>query len=49
MVDGSSTEGHFWQAGLGKSVIANEKSFHTRTEEKEDDSNLHSKICRAYL
>lgn len=26
MVDGSSTDGHFWQAGLGRSVIANENS-----------------------
>lgn len=36
MVDGSSTEGHFWQAGLGKSGVANEKSFNTRMEAKED-------------
>lgn len=36
MVDGSSTEGHFWQAGLGKSGVANEKSFNTRVEAKED-------------
>lgn len=35
MVDGSSTEGHFWQAALGKSVIAKEKSLNTRTEAKE--------------
>lgn len=30
MVDGSSTEGHFWQAGLGKSVIANKTLFITK-------------------
>lgn len=35
MVDDSSTEGHFWQPDLGKSVIANEKSFNSRRETKE--------------